>query len=51
MKPCPPPHSVQQEDAHGRDPRRRLKGPFLFNYPEDAFAKPDQDCDLIMKAG
>ena len=26
-------------------------GPFLFDYPGDAFAKPDQECDLIMKGG
>lgn len=26
-------------------------GPFLFDYPQDAFAAPDDACDLIMKGG
>ncbi len=26
-------------------------GPFLFNYPKDAFAAPNRECDLIMKGG
>lgn len=26
-------------------------GPYLFDYPEDAFARPEQGCDLIMKGG
>lgn len=26
-------------------------GSFLFDYPQDAFAAPDRECDLIMKGG